>query len=766
MKIKGLLILAMTSTICLLQAISCFAQDKFKILSIYPEKSTIAVKNRTLRVGDVFAAPDDIVWKKDQEMWAVSTKDNTPYFFSEAAFKQAESRTAAEYIAYLSASSKSAPKIWPTLNKHTDSQDFPDKRIALVIGNSNYVSPVVPSLKTPCADASAVADKLRSLGFDVIIGYDGVFKDLKSNIINFYNISKDYDVSLLYYAGHGARYEDKDYILPSDFTPDSSYDLDRAIPVKEITSMAYDSYIETKLIVLDACRDKISFSNARSLSDDDFNIQVPKGQCVIYSTGSNKTAQDIISSKDNNSPFAKVFLDEIGKKGQTLSTTLTNIKTRVYNDTGTAQLPVAVDQLTHSDFCFNPLPVYGKLSIVSNPSDATIILDGVRQSQTTNVTYTGLKPGKHTVTLELNGYKKYNEDIYVVAGQTLSINCSLERLPVPESPTTGDIEIITIPEGATLMVDGTELKNKSNVTYRELSPGAHKLKCTLKGFEDYITTFNIEPGKTKTITITLQKQVVSTGFLNLRVYPSSSIVLVDDSHEPKDKIALKPGLHHIQAYKEGFVTYETYIAVAEGEDKQLRIELKEKFSHRITSYVNNSWDNWQLSGGYTYTPGFPLGFSISGGWGIYDLSATFGFPRPQFEGSSSKGYFMMDNEGLWYPSFSWSVTPSIKLKYFGIGVGLGQICPSSNPYLGYDFPFKDDVSGKRFDIDNQANLIYCGEVKTDSFFTITPTAYGYIPLGDYASELYFGVGYMICPLWKQRNGITFTIGCRFNSGNY
>ena len=699
MRTRGFIKFMMSCLLASLQVCTVLAQEKYRILSVYPENSAIIINNKSLHVNDVFSGPDHIDWKKGQEMWAVSTKDDTPYFFTEAAFRQVEAVSAAQYIAYLSASSRGPVNFLHTLPGTKNPSFFPEKRIAMVIGNSNYSSPLVPSLKTPSSDATAVAEKLRSLGFDVILGYDCVYKDLKPNLQRFYQESTRYDVSLLYYAGHGARYEEKDYILPSDFTPESSYDLEKAIPVREIIAMAGDSYVKTKFIVLDACRDKITFANKRSFSIDDFQIQAPDGQCIIYSTGSNKPAQDITSPSDKYSPFAMAFLDEISKEGQHLGITLENLRTRVWQETNGAQHPVVLNQLT-TPFYFKQTPIEGSLSIKTSPSGASIILDGKTLTQMTNVTLSSLSQGTHALSLTLDGYKTYQKEVRIIGGQTTHVDCSLERLPDPVVPATGNTESASTPVGY--------LSIQTPVRLSELSVDGHK----------------------------------------------------QDSYSG---IALAPGDHRVYAYKEGYDPYLNRITIKEGEELNLRIDLHEKFGHRITSYVSGSWSTWQAGIAYVYTQGFSRGISISGGIGILDLHAEISLPDGYDTDSPRKRYSVMENGSIWYPSLAWSVTPAIKLKYAGLGVGFGQLRSSSKPNVIYDFPFLDKSSGKRFDIDEKANIVYCDELSNKNLFTLTPTIYGYIPLGESATELYVGAGYRICPEVRQWNGVVFSIGLRFNS---
>ena len=81
------------------------------------------------------------------------------------------------------------------------SQD--QKRLALVIGNSNYdESP----LNNPVNDALLIAKTLKELNFDVILDTNLPSKsDFEAKVIEFGDKRADYDVGFIYYAGHGIQ---------------------------------------------------------------------------------------------------------------------------------------------------------------------------------------------------------------------------------------------------------------------------------------------------------------------------------------------------------------------------------------------------------------------------------------------------------------------------------------------------------------------------------------------------------------------------------
>src|SRR5262249_25966063 len=77
-----------------------------------------------------------------------------------------------------------------------------DKRVALVIGNSNYQQ--VPKLANPSADANAIAQLLKNAGFErVDLQIDLGNSAFKRAIRNFGDAARDADMAVIFFAGHG-----------------------------------------------------------------------------------------------------------------------------------------------------------------------------------------------------------------------------------------------------------------------------------------------------------------------------------------------------------------------------------------------------------------------------------------------------------------------------------------------------------------------------------------------------------------------------------
>ena len=108
-----------------------------------------------------------------------------------------------------------------------------EKRLALVIGNSNYDSIAV--LKNPVNDAKLIAKTLDSLSFDVILATDLDKGEFMSKVLEFGKRRSDYDVGFVYYAGHGVQINGENYLLPTNQNFDKEWKIEEyAINVNRI----------------------------------------------------------------------------------------------------------------------------------------------------------------------------------------------------------------------------------------------------------------------------------------------------------------------------------------------------------------------------------------------------------------------------------------------------------------------------------------------------------------------------------------------------
>src|SRR3954451_22334220 len=104
-----------------------------------------------------------------------------------------------------------------------------EKRVALVIGNSAYQK--VAKLPNPANDAAAMVAMLRAAGFDLVkTRLNVAANEMRKSLRAFAAKTRDADVAVVYYAGHGIELEGTNYLIPVDATLETDGDvLDEAV---------------------------------------------------------------------------------------------------------------------------------------------------------------------------------------------------------------------------------------------------------------------------------------------------------------------------------------------------------------------------------------------------------------------------------------------------------------------------------------------------------------------------------------------------------
>src|SRR5262245_29374339 len=129
-----------------------------------------------------------------------------------------------------------------------------ERRVALIIGNSNYKN--VQPLANPARDATAVGAMLKKAGFEVVESkLDLGNTAMRRTIREFTSTAKNADIAVVYYAGHGIEFDGTNYLIPVDAELASDVDVeDETISLDRIMRML-DPVKRLRLVILDACRE-------------------------------------------------------------------------------------------------------------------------------------------------------------------------------------------------------------------------------------------------------------------------------------------------------------------------------------------------------------------------------------------------------------------------------------------------------------------------------------------------------------------------------
>jgi len=184
---------------------------------------------------------------------------------------------------------------------------YASKRVALVVGNSVYAH--LAQLSNPHLDARALAELLKSHGWEVIEGLNLSFVQLHDAVADFEEKARGADVALVYYAGHGMSYQNRDFIAPTDMPEHCASDaLKRVFPLDRFFQ-AVDG-AQRKIVLLDACRNQPFPNCAKRGNEGGFRglarVQ-SSGLLIASATAPGAVAED--GAPGAHSPFARVLLN-------------------------------------------------------------------------------------------------------------------------------------------------------------------------------------------------------------------------------------------------------------------------------------------------------------------------------------------------------------------------------------------------------------------------------------------------------------------------
>lgn len=228
---------------------------------------------------------------------------------------------------------------------------FNDKRIAFVVGNSHYSNSEM-NLTNPENDAMDVAEKLKGLGFEVILKLDATLETMDRELSSFKEKAKDYDVAMFYYAGHGIQNKGVNYIIPTNIQNLAEDNLKyKCVNMERVLDVMEDSQCKLKIVVLDACRnDPVSRKWHRGAGTRGLSIMnAPTGTIISFSTSPGSTALD---GTGRNSPYTQAFLNTLDVPNLDVFHFFQKVGASVLDMTQKAQNPWLSVSFT-GDFYFN-----------------------------------------------------------------------------------------------------------------------------------------------------------------------------------------------------------------------------------------------------------------------------------------------------------------------------------------------------------------------------------------------------------------------------
>ncbi|QIG52366.1 hypothetical protein G5V57_06745 [Nordella sp. HKS 07] len=214
-------------------------------------------------------------------------------------------------------------------------------------------------MPNPKNDARAIAEKLKSLGFEVIEGEDLTKVAMDGMVRRFAQQVSDAEVGLLFYAGHGMQVQGKNYLIPID----AQLANETAVDFETVSADQVLNYMEApgrvSIALLDSCRDNplarrfarcLGASRSGAVGQGMAIPALQGGVLIGFATAPGEVAAD---GEGDHSPFTRALINNLDAKGIEVEQMFKRVRREVQNLTDNQQQPWNNSSLK-DDFFFNP----------------------------------------------------------------------------------------------------------------------------------------------------------------------------------------------------------------------------------------------------------------------------------------------------------------------------------------------------------------------------------------------------------------------------
>jgi TPR repeat protein/uncharacterized caspase-like protein/WD40 repeat protein len=228
-----------------------------------------------------------------------------------------------------------------------------EKRVALVIGNSNYGRAFCGSvqcperLRHPAKDAVALAALFQSAGFQIVESRTNVgLYDMRRAIGDFAASARDADLAIVYFSGYGIAVNGVNYLIPTDAALARDFAIEEeAIPLDRV--LRATALARSRLVILDAARDNPFIASMRRtrLSIGSGLAPVEPSTPGTLAAFAAKPGSIAPEGEGANSPFTTAILKHLAMPGLDLRQALLRARDEVLETTRRQQEPVVYGSL-------------------------------------------------------------------------------------------------------------------------------------------------------------------------------------------------------------------------------------------------------------------------------------------------------------------------------------------------------------------------------------------------------------------------------------
>jgi len=235
-----------------------------------------------------------------------------------------------------------------------------------------------------------------------------------------------------------------------------------------------------------------------------------------------------------------------------------------------------------------PTIAEGSISITSNPSDASVYLDGAYKGKTP-LSLDNVISKSYTIIVKKSGYNSKTLSLSLSVGGAENLDVLLESL-------SGSISISSNPSGSNVYLDSS-FKGTTPLTIPNVPIGLHTIKLTKSGYNDISKTVTVSSGQTTTVSESLNSR---SGSIKVTSNPSGANIYLDGTFKGTTETTLSNvpiGSHVIKITKSGYNDISKSVTVSSEKTNTITVSLN-SLTGSITISSNPSGAEIFLDGTY------------------------------------------------------------------------------------------------------------------------------------------------------------------------
>ena len=207
-----------------------------------------------------------------------------------------------------------------------------ERRVALVVGNAAYEG--AAALRTARNDAKDMAEALKKLGFETVLGLDLDQDHFASTMETFARALDGADIGLFFYAGHGLQIDERNYLVSVNAQLSNEFLISSETIELDAIVRLMESKVATNIVLLDASPQQSAgrepqaqprghaASQRRSATGLARIEPASRDTMVAYAAAPGQEAAD---GGEGNSPFTAALLKRIAEPGLEISVMLKQV---------------------------------------------------------------------------------------------------------------------------------------------------------------------------------------------------------------------------------------------------------------------------------------------------------------------------------------------------------------------------------------------------------------------------------------------------------